>query len=580
MASSIPTFQTLISVNKFRDLVNRNFEKQINEGQDYDPRDLQRFNEIDEFTTMFIQHGQFGSNFDEDRALKIFNASMSWRKEHSVYGINISTDEFPANYFDRHAIYFKNHDMNNNPLLHFVVRTFVKGQEDNEVVKCFVIYNFERHIRRHPGQKIVILFDMNETGLKHLDYDLIKFIIGCGQIYFPGLLAYMIIFKMPFILSAAWKIIRSWLPTEAEQFIKFVDIKSITQFVRTDQLPTAMGGTDTTNYIHDPVNEAVEDSMNINSKKKVTFADTGSLDLSLPSLVSIDAITTTDNTLKVELSPHDDPLTPEEPSGFLSTSDSSHPITRKSILQKPTLLNGNTGEEKVYHGLAIRPYDEMFFERLDAPPHGTNDCIQTLILTNMGDKILTFKIKTTSPDKFRVKPGCSLLYPGETATITVYLLKAFCTSTSNISKEKFLVIWTLIGQELKQAQLVDFWKQVPSSVLYEHRLKCSFGSANSSSNSKAPSVITPSPSTEPNSSRLPVTTSDSSITEMQKILKESIILQKTTIAQTSKQLQRIQYLLSIIFALLILILLWDVYKYFFSYSSSSSSSSSPPKTDL
>jgi len=33
-----------------------------------------------------------------------------------LFFIDISTDEFPANYFDRHAIYFKNHDMNNNPL--------------------------------------------------------------------------------------------------------------------------------------------------------------------------------------------------------------------------------------------------------------------------------------------------------------------------------------------------------------------------------------------------------------------------------------------------------------------------------
>ena len=53
-------------------------------------------------------------------------------------------------------------------LVHFVVRTFNKGQEDNEAVKRFITYNFERHIRRHPGQTIVILFDMSETGLKHL----------------------------------------------------------------------------------------------------------------------------------------------------------------------------------------------------------------------------------------------------------------------------------------------------------------------------------------------------------------------------------------------------------------------------
>lgn len=45
------------------------------------------------------------------------------------------------------------------------------------------------------------------------------------------------------VVLAAWKVIRGWLPVEAEQFVKFVDAKSITQYVRTDQLSTAMGGT-------------------------------------------------------------------------------------------------------------------------------------------------------------------------------------------------------------------------------------------------------------------------------------------------------------------------------------------------
>ena len=116
----------------------------------------------------------------------------------------------------------------------------------------------------------------------------------------------------------------------------------------------------------------------------------------------------------------------------------------------------------------------------------------------MGSKILTFKIKTTSPDKFRVKPGCSLLHPGASATLSVYLLKssfllsfdqsffirlclAYCTPTSNINKEKFLIIWTLIGQEMKQTQLVEFWKTVPSSVLFEHRYVISREKENSDS---------------------------------------------------------------------------------------------------
>ncbi|CAF4688149.1 unnamed protein product [Rotaria sp. Silwood1] len=554
MASSIPTFLTLISVNKFREIVNTHFEKEINEDERYDPRDIQRFNEIDEYTLMFIQHAQFGPNFNEDLAFRVFNASMSWRKKHNVY--DVSTNEFPADYFDRNGIYFKNRDKNNNSILHFVVRTFNKGQEDNEVVKRFIIYNFERHVRRHPGEKIVILFDMSETGLRNLDFDLVRFIVDCTQINYP---AYMINFKMPFILQAAWKIIRSWLPAEAEQFIKFVDAKSITQFIQPDQLSTAMGGTDTTNYvhIHDPINDAIEDSMNASLKKKVTFADSGSLDLSLSSTPT-ESIMTTDNLPKMDLPLHDEPLTPEESNHSTSTSESCHIVTRKSILQKPILVNGCMGEEKVYHGLGIRPHDEMIFERTDSSSHGTTDCIQTLQLTNVGDKILTFKIKTTSPDKFRVKPGCSLLHPGATATISVYLLKAYCTPTSNINKEKFLIIWTLIGHELKQAQLIEFWKNVPNSVLYEHRLKCSLSN-------KLTSVT----SIETNSLRSSIS-SDPSIAEMQNILKDSIALQKTTIAETSRELKQIRYLLLIVFALLFVILLLDVHKYFFSVSSSSS----------
>ena len=74
----------------------------------------------------------------------------------------------------------------------------------------------------------------------------------------------MLIYKIPFILQgnqtrlayrdvhlhgclavdflATWKLIRSWLPTEAQRTIKFVDEKTITEYVASDQLSKAMGG--------------------------------------------------------------------------------------------------------------------------------------------------------------------------------------------------------------------------------------------------------------------------------------------------------------------------------------------------
>ncbi len=91
-----------MKVKEFRDLVNKHYEsrrlicycifmgyfslEQISEGQVYDARDIQRFNEVDGYTLMFIQHGQFGTSFDQDRALRVFDGSLSWRKRHNVYG--------------------------------------------------------------------------------------------------------------------------------------------------------------------------------------------------------------------------------------------------------------------------------------------------------------------------------------------------------------------------------------------------------------------------------------------------------------------------------------------------------------
>jgi len=69
--------------------------------------DLKRFNEVDEYTLMFIQHGQFGTSFNQDRALRVFEGSLSWRKRHNVFGKNellkLSIEFFVLNfrYFDK-----------------------------------------------------------------------------------------------------------------------------------------------------------------------------------------------------------------------------------------------------------------------------------------------------------------------------------------------------------------------------------------------------------------------------------------------------------------------------------------------
>ncbi|CAF0818250.1 unnamed protein product [Rotaria sordida] len=48
---------------------------------------------------------------------------------------------------------------------------------------------------------LIIEYYIIETGLKHLDYDLIRFAINCLTYYYPGLLFHMLVCKLPCILQ-------------------------------------------------------------------------------------------------------------------------------------------------------------------------------------------------------------------------------------------------------------------------------------------------------------------------------------------------------------------------------------------
>ena len=74
----------------FRQYITFVSSEQINEGQEYDARDIKRFNDIDDYASMFVQHLQYGKIFDEQKAFRIFHETMTWRKQNKVYGMNES----------------------------------------------------------------------------------------------------------------------------------------------------------------------------------------------------------------------------------------------------------------------------------------------------------------------------------------------------------------------------------------------------------------------------------------------------------------------------------------------------------
>jgi hypothetical protein len=98
------------------------------------------------------------------------------------------------------------------------------------------------------------------------------------------------------------------------------------------------------------------------------------------------------------------------------------------------------------------------------------DIVRQIKLKNAGEGTLAYKIKITSPDKFRVKPGTGLIEAGASVQITINFLKEFHASPTN-HRDKFLILWTPCEQKIQASELNEFWKQcvLKKVAIKEHK---------------------------------------------------------------------------------------------------------------
>lgn len=67
-----------------------------------------------------------------------------------------------------------------------------------------------------------------------------------------------------------------------------------------------------------------------------------------------------------------------------------------------------------------------------------------------------FQLKTTSPEKFRVKPSTGILQPLAKATITVTLVAGY--HIGGLSKDKFLIMSTVLDANEAMKDAAEIWK--------------------------------------------------------------------------------------------------------------------------
>lgn len=95
-----------------------------------------------------------------------------------------------------------------------------------------------------------------------------------------------------------------------------------------------------------------------------------------------------------------------------------------------------------------------------------------LRLTNPSEKRVCFKVKTTAPKRYCVRPNSGIIEPGDKAAVAV-MLQPFDYDPTEKNKHKFMVqtIFAPDGPNISQDVL---WKEAESNQLMDSKLKCVF----------------------------------------------------------------------------------------------------------
>ncbi|EAA06671.5 AGAP000626-PA [Anopheles gambiae str. PEST] len=116
--------------------------------------------------------------------------------------------------------------------------------------------------------------------------------------------------------------------------------------------------------------------------------------------------------------------------------------------------------------LTIEPANELKFQG----PFRTA-VASYMRLTNPTDHDIYFKIKTTAPKKYCVRPNCGLLEPRESQEIAI-VLQPFIFDSNEKNKHKFMV-QSMVKPDDEDINLEDLWKKYPEKLM-DSKLRCVF----------------------------------------------------------------------------------------------------------
>ncbi|XP_068245914.1 uncharacterized protein [Palaemon carinicauda] len=152
-------------------------------------------------------------------------ATDAWRKEANVADINSETPGVKSSIALKVSKLLVERDNRMRPVVYVAVRNHSFRNRDVDAMTQFIIYMLEESCKQcldDGPDNICILFDMKGFSLTCMDYPLVRVLFNILTDHYPERLGVGLILNAPYIFSACWAIIRSWMDENTSSKIKFI----------------------------------------------------------------------------------------------------------------------------------------------------------------------------------------------------------------------------------------------------------------------------------------------------------------------------------------------------------------------
>lgn len=403
----------VVMKDNIEELRRRIFEEAERDPDQFHPADVQKIADCDELCRRFIRH----KKLNLEGAFEMAKNALIWRKKFEVNDITEAT--LPPVYFDFGAMFPLGKDKYGSQLIYHRVKLHRKDVRNALQHRRYLVFWVEKLLYEMECVRLSFVLDLAESGYGNMDMELIGFLISLFKEYYPWALGFIMVYDMPWLFNTAWKVVKSWLPAEGIDRIKFVDRNTITNYVSPENLPDYMGGTQKLPF------------------REYTWDD-------------VDFII---NVASPEVIRERIPRTP-----------AIEEFYRSQFGMFTVRSSADTDDHAAL--IKVEPETDLVF---GADEPDVNKHVGSLVLTNTSDSHVAFKIKTNNIDGYKVKPFFGIIPLNSTVSVNV----AQNPGSEFHASDKLLIMTTGIETlDISPRELIDHWRSVAKDNIKEHRLRC------------------------------------------------------------------------------------------------------------